>query len=204
MKSSKPIIFLSYSREDRPWLEFIRRHLRVAATAGHFETWDDSRITGQDWEKEINDALSTCAVFILLVSSHSLTSDFILKKEIRAALQAHAARGVRIYPIVVEDCDFKGVPWLIKMNIRPRDLKALESFPPAERNQVMASITAEIRGLLTAQPSAAARASAASAAASAPAAGDAPPGQTAKVRGDGNVVIQVTGSKNTVSTRRRK
>jgi hypothetical protein len=56
-KSSGPAIFISYSREDRQWLEFMQGHLQVAAINGHFETWDDRRITGQDWEKEINDAL---------------------------------------------------------------------------------------------------------------------------------------------------
>jgi hypothetical protein len=112
---------------------------------------------------------------------------------------------VRIYPIVVEDCDFRAVPWLMKMNLRPRDAKALELFQPAEQNQVMASIAAEIRSLLKDQEAAAAtRPPDVPTNADAPAPGDAPPGQTANVRGDGNVVVQVTGSGNTLSISGRK
>ena len=145
----KPIIFISYSHKDRRWLEFVQDHLQVAVTNDHFETWDDRRIQGgAAWAAEIDAALSKCAAFILLVSRHSLVSSFILKKEVKAALEAHWARGVRIYPIVVQACDIHAVPWLTKMNLRPRDAKALALYPPAKREEVMASLAAEIRDIV--------------------------------------------------------
>jgi TIR domain len=99
MGSPKPVIFISYSHKDRKWLEFVQRHLQVAVTNDHFETWDDRRLAGgDDWKKEIDAALSRCTAFVLLVSSNSLVSEFILKKEVQAALEAHWERGVRIYP----------------------------------------------------------------------------------------------------------
>jgi tetratricopeptide (TPR) repeat protein len=143
--SVKPVIFISYSHKDRRWLEFVQGHLQVAVTNDHFETWDDRRIEGgADWAAEIDAALRKCTAFILLVSRHSLISSFILKQEVKAALEAHWARGVRIYPIVVQACHIQAVPWLTKMNIRPRDAKALALYPPARRDEVMASLAAEI------------------------------------------------------------
>ena len=206
MEEPKPLIFISYSRCDRKWLEFVQSHLQVAVANGHFETWDDGRIAGgADWRKEIDDALSECAVFVLLVSRHSLVSDFILKTEVQAALEAHRQRGTRIYPIIVEACDFQAVPWLAAIGIRPRDARPLESFPPHQRNEVMASIAAEIRSLVMDQNAASADALAlAPGDALAPAFGDALATQTSNVRGDGNIVVQIGGSGNTLSINGRK
>jgi tetratricopeptide (TPR) repeat protein len=153
MGSPKPVIFISYGHKDRKWLDFVQGHLEVAVTNDHLQTWDDRRIAGgADWEQEIDAALTKCAAFILLVSRHSLVSRFILKREVQAALEAHWQRGVRIYPIVVQACDLQAVPWLTRMNLRPRDAKALARFSPAKRDEVMAEIAAEIRGLVTGQP----------------------------------------------------
>jgi tetratricopeptide (TPR) repeat protein len=146
----KPVIFISYSHKDRQWLEFVQGHLQVAVTNDHFETWDDRRIeAGADWAAEIDAALWKCAAFILLVSRHSLVSGFILNQEVKAALEAHWTRGVRIFPIIVRACDVQAVPWLTKMNIRPRDAKALALYPPAKREEIMASLAAEIRRIVT-------------------------------------------------------
>ena len=149
MSNKKPVIFISYSHKDRKWLDFVQGHLEVAVTNDHFETWDDRRIEGgADWAKEIDAALEKCAAFILLISRYSLVSSFILKREVHAALEAHWARGVKIYPIIVQACDVSAVPWLIKMNIRPRDMKALALYSPAKRDDVMALLAAEIRDIV--------------------------------------------------------
>jgi TIR domain len=206
MGSSKPVIFISYSHKDAEWLEFVQSHLQVGVANDHFETWDDRHIAGgADWAKEIDDALDRCAAFILLVSRYSLTSNFILKKEVQAALEARWKRGVRIYPIIVRDIDIKAVPWLASMNVRPRDAKALGLFPPARREQVMKEIAKEIRELVQAPPTPlAASPGIAAGQAAAPAPGGAPTGHTANFRGDGNVVIQNSGSGNTISVNGRK
>jgi hypothetical protein len=147
--SPTPIVFISYSHKDKRHFEFVRSHLQVAVANEHFETWDDRRIQGGgDWTKEIEDALSSCAAFILLVSRHSLVSTFILKREVKAVLEAHWRRGVHIYPILVEGCDIHAVPWLTKMNIRPADAKPLAAIPRAKRDEVMASLAAELRGIV--------------------------------------------------------
>jgi hypothetical protein len=78
-----------------------------------------------------------------------LVSSFILNQEVKAALDAHWNRGLKIYPIIVGAVDIQAVPWLKKMNIRPRDAKALASYSPAKRDEVMASLAGEIREIVT-------------------------------------------------------
>jgi tetratricopeptide (TPR) repeat protein len=146
---AKPIIFISYSHKDRQWLKFVQGHLEVGVTNDHFQTWDDRRIRGgADWAKEIDDALWRCSAFILLVSRHSLVSAFVLRQEVQTALDAHWERGVKIYPIIVTACDVQAVPWLTKMNIRPRDAKPLSIYSLAKRDVVMASLAAEVRDIV--------------------------------------------------------
>lgn len=147
--TEKPAIFLSYSHKDTEWLEFVQSHLGPSVAHGRFTTWDDRRIQGGDaWESEIEQALDGSAVFILLVSRHSLSSDFILKKEVRPMLEKHRPGGARIYPIVLTACDWGAADWLKEFNLKPRDAKALASFNEGERDEQMALIAAEIRRLL--------------------------------------------------------
>lgn len=147
--TEKPAIFLSYSHKDTEWLEFVQSHLAPSVAHGRFNTWDDRRIQGGDaWESEIEQALDGSAVFILLVSRHSLSSDFILKKEVRPMLEKHRPGGARIYPIVLTACDWGAADWLKEFNLKPRDAKALASFSEGERDEQMAMIAAEIRRLL--------------------------------------------------------
>jgi tetratricopeptide (TPR) repeat protein len=149
LNATKPIIFISYSRKDKRWLEYVQGHLQVGVTNDHFDTWDDRRIEGgADWANEIDEALRKCSAFILLVSRHSLVSTFILKQEVQTALDAHWQRGVKIYPIIVAACDVQAVPWLTKMNIRPRDAKPLSLYSSAKRDEVMAALAREIRDIV--------------------------------------------------------
>jgi hypothetical protein len=75
-------------------------------------------------------------------------SAFILRQEVQTALDAHRERGVKIYPIIVRACDVQAVPWLTKMNIRPRDAKPLSLYSLAKRDVVMASLAAEVRDIV--------------------------------------------------------
>ncbi len=157
--SDGPIIFISYSHKDDPdpnlapqsfsWLTYIKSHLGPAAAHGILELWDDRRIEGGgDWRAEINDALDRCAACVLLVSRHSLSSGFILDVEMRRMLERHHSRGAHLYPIVITSCDIGAAQWLMELNLKPRDGTALEIYPEAQRNKVMADLAREIRIIL--------------------------------------------------------
>ena len=100
--TGQPIVFISYSHKDEPdlllnpeatqWLSYIKSHLGPSVAHGQLELWDDRRIDGGgDWRAEIDDALNRCAVCILLVSRHSLSSRFILDVEMKRMLDEPCA-----------------------------------------------------------------------------------------------------------------
>lgn len=142
-------LFVSYNHKDEVFKDYVVSHLGVAKKQGLLNIWDDRRIKGGgDWQKKIKTALAEAKVAILLVSRHSLTSDFILNDEVSTMLRRRDQEDLVIYPIIIRACDWDAVDWLKAMNLRPTDGKPLARFSLDRRDEVMAGISKEIRGLL--------------------------------------------------------
>ncbi len=76
-------VFISYSHKDKKWLERLQAHLKPLERAGLVDRWDDTRIeAGDEWRKEIRQALDAARVVVLLVSADFMASDFIAKDEL--------------------------------------------------------------------------------------------------------------------------
>jgi TIR domain len=57
---------------------------------------------GADWEREIERKLRDCDIFILLVSPSSLSSDYVVYKEIPIVRERQKkGEDVRFYPLVL-------------------------------------------------------------------------------------------------------
>ena len=71
-------VFISYSHKDRVWLDRLRVHLEPLVRDYNLEVWDDTEIdAGKEWSFEIENALKTSQVSVLLISADFLASDFI-------------------------------------------------------------------------------------------------------------------------------
>ncbi len=100
---SEPIeIFISYAREDRSYLEDLTRHLRSLKRQNLIQTWSDADITaGTEWKKAIETHLDTAQVFLLLISSTFIASDYCYGIEMKRALERHERGEVRVIPIML-------------------------------------------------------------------------------------------------------
>ena len=108
----KPCIFVSYAHADKPekpaadevqWMSFVSDYLRPAVKYGVLDMWIDTLMRGgADWDLEIERKLRECDIFVLLVSRYSLSSDYVLDKEI-AIIRERQAHGedVHFYPLVL-------------------------------------------------------------------------------------------------------
>ncbi len=97
---TKAVIFISYAHEDeRKWLSFVTGFLKPAERKGAVEIWTDRVMPGgADWVAEIERKLRVCDIFVLLVSRHSMASDFVVDKEIRVIRERQAkAEDVHFY-----------------------------------------------------------------------------------------------------------
>jgi hypothetical protein len=139
-------VFVSYSHADEAWKDQVVRHLRVLELQGDVELWDDRRIVpGEDWSTAIFRALESADVALLLVSANSLTSEFILSRELPELLRLRAQQGLRLIPVIVRPCAWRDVPWLAPIQVFPRDGRALSELPEHEVDSELAALAREVR-----------------------------------------------------------
>jgi hypothetical protein len=163
---AKPVIFISYSHKDEPdqpqpgevrWLSEFQSYLSPALKHGcpaNFELWDDRQITGgSDWRAEIDAKLAACTVCLLLLSRHSLDSEFVLKVEVET-IQERQRRGdnVQLFPIVLSRFPEASVPaFLSNLQLRPGLTKPLSGMSGHAREEAISKIVDEIITLLRAR-----------------------------------------------------
>ena len=141
-------IFISYSQRDKHWLERLLVHLRPLERDHGVEIWDDTKIKpGSIWMQEIQAALESAQVAILLVSADFLGSDFISKDELPPLLKAAQDRGVEILPLILSPCGFLRNEALSQFqafnNSRP-----LINLDRGGQEQVLEKVAAHVEDLL--------------------------------------------------------
>lgn len=67
-------IFISYSREDRDWVERLASQLQ---SEGYSVWWDWDLLVGKRYRETIDNELQTCRAAVVVWSQHSIQSDFV-------------------------------------------------------------------------------------------------------------------------------
>jgi hypothetical protein len=100
-------VFVSYSHQDKDWLQRLRVHLRPLERRYGVDVWVDTDIKpGSKWREEIQNALASAKVAVLLVSADFIASDFVEKNELPPLLRAAAAEGTVILPLILSPSMF--------------------------------------------------------------------------------------------------
>ncbi|MCP4689110.1 MAG: toll/interleukin-1 receptor domain-containing protein, partial [Desulfobacterales bacterium] len=135
-------LFISYSHNDEDWKDRVKSHLQVLRKQGILEIWDDRDLRlGEEWQPEIEDALNSSDIAVLLVSADFLASDFIMDEEVPRIRERRGNGLMEIFPIIIEPCAWKAVGWLKRIQLFPRDGKPLSTFKGPEINENLASFT---------------------------------------------------------------
>lgn len=118
----KPLVFISYSHKNELEKDRLLAHLQVLEQGKYISIWSDDVLTGgENWKKEIQMAMASARVAVLLVTAEFLTSDFILKEEVPHLLKRREREGLIVFPVIAKPCAWRKIKWLFQMNVRPKN-----------------------------------------------------------------------------------
>lgn len=144
----KKNIFISYSHADKKWLDELLVPLKVLNYENlNIDFWEDTKIkAGDEWEKEIEQALHKADIAILLVSNNFLSSTYVRKKELPQILENAEERGTAIIPIVTRICRYRESP-LSKFQTLNTPTTPLNDMEEAERDLLFYNLCERIVSL---------------------------------------------------------
>ncbi|HMQ50163.1 MAG TPA: COR domain-containing protein, partial [Saprospiraceae bacterium] len=122
----KPLkAFFSYSKQDyENYLAPLLDYLNPLVKSRLFAPWHNRQILpGEDWDDRIQAEIEQADIIFLLVSTHSLNTDYIWNVEIEAAMRRHEAGTAKVVPIILSKCLWEET-----------DQEGNYIFPPAKLN----------------------------------------------------------------------
>jgi hypothetical protein len=136
-------LFLSYSHKDESLRQALGDHLASLQREGVIDLWHDRKISaGQDWAGAIDANLEEADIVLCLVSAGFLASPYCNDKELKRALERHAAGEAFVIPVILRPVEWSGSP-LGRLQALPANAKPVTSW--SNRDQAYLSIAAGIR-----------------------------------------------------------
>ena len=144
-------LFISYSHVDRDWVERLQKMIRPLVHSEALRLWDDSQIpAGAKWKVEIEKALASARVALLLVSDDFLASEFVINKELPPLLRAAEEEGLCILWVCLGPCFYEATSIHEYQAVLPPG-EPLEAMGPVQHKMALKSIAGAIRDALTSE-----------------------------------------------------
>ena len=152
---TRKLVFVSYAHADEPehpaegevrWLTFVLGYLNAAFKGADVEIFFDRNLAiGTGWGEEIERRLRICDAFVLLVSPQSMTSAYVVEKEI-PIIRGREEAGVSplFAPIILTPTPEAALTLVRDKNWRPRGDRTLWDYPRNERARKMMEAGEEI------------------------------------------------------------
>jgi len=152
MGAERTRVFISYSHKDTRWLERLKVHLKPYERDRLIDRWDDTRIaSGQNWRKEIRNALDEAAVAVLLISADFLASDFIASDELPTILEEAETGSMEILPVILKPCGFRETSRLSRCQSVNAPENPLINLTEGEQEAVWVKVVEDISAALRRQ-----------------------------------------------------
>ena len=143
----RPItLFYCYAHEDQDLRDRIDKHLGILKRLGQVTGWYDREIqAGTEWEREIEDHLSTASIILLLVSADFVNSDYCYGVEMQKALEMHEKGKACVLPILLRPVDWQDAPFA-KLQLLPTGAKPITSW--LDQEEALEDVAKHIRAVV--------------------------------------------------------
>jgi hypothetical protein len=141
-------VFISYSHQDNVWLKRLRVHLKPLERDYALDIWDDTQIKpGEKWLDEIERAIQSAKVALLIVSADFLASDFIANNELPPLLEAAKKDGALIMSLTVSPSRFASTKSLSQFQAVNDPSRPLLNMFKGEQEDILVRVTEEIEAV---------------------------------------------------------
>ncbi|MEM6966137.1 MAG: toll/interleukin-1 receptor domain-containing protein [Bacteroidota bacterium] len=121
-------VFLSYSHRDEDFKDELKKHLIPLVRMQEIEIWDDRDIQAGDyWDDEINNALESADIVLLLISTDFIASTYCYEKELERSMERVKEGTCRVIPVIIRTCKWERLP-LGKLQALPKNGKAISEW----------------------------------------------------------------------------
>ena len=143
--SKRTKVFISYSHQDTDWLNRLRVHLKPLVRDYALDIWDDTQIKpGERWLDEIERAIQSAKVALLVVSADFLASDFIANNELPPLLEAAKKDGAVIMSLIVSPSRFTSTESLSQFQAVNDPSSPLLNLTRGEQEKILVRVSEEI------------------------------------------------------------
>jgi hypothetical protein len=126
---ARPNVFISYSHEDQRFLRSLLPYLESLEQQNFAEIWSDEELKGGDrWPEEIEAALNSATVAVLLISQKFLTSRFIYKEELPRIFRRQIEGKLTVLPVYLSPSTVRSASISFKDNDGIEREVALSNF----------------------------------------------------------------------------
>ena len=151
----KPRIFVSYARKDSAWLKLLDPWLKGLEIHADVESYDDRQnLGGDEWDARLKENLERADIFLALVTTNFIASEYIHEVELPIARRRHEEGTCVIMPIWIEHCHHKLLR-LSNVNFLPHGpdghLKPLEDLKGGQRKAALTEIIQDLEAQVQAR-----------------------------------------------------
>lgn len=144
--------FVSYSHKDAELLTQLHEHLSALRRQNLLDEWTDREIhAGGVIDDHVDRQIEQVQLYLLLVSSSFIQSNYCFEKEFTRACERQKAGKAIIVPIIARECDWN-IPALKQFKALPDDGKPITSRHWHNVDEAFANVTSGLRRLLETGP----------------------------------------------------